>query len=815
MDRLKTKTGVDASSWIFNTHNVFKWIQDFVENHIKKFLTGLFTTPGVFFYGDQTKLKCTTAVKNGSKIDLTIEAGMGNTPSGELIKLAAQIVSGTIDWPGDDVVRYLWLQFVQTTDTNSTYDVNRVPSSYASVNVHLMDTYTVNLAAAWPTGDDLADSIKIAKITTVGGSVDAVEDERIIATTFGMPSAAMTWVNANYHNTTPDPDEGFTQEGTTQDNFKIALGKSTEANLMIEFIPKPPLLIKVYDLNPHHGQKDSGIGKLHLKWNWTNLTGTPGGAGSDQITISGGDGDNLLDVDADDLVGYFLYSTDFVSANNKYLIIDNAATSGGNTLITLESPYDQETIPNKANIICGGDAIIVKRTNHIGESAPIEEDEVLSTHDDSRDIANEVIVNVQLGQNESIKMAAGRFGLQSAWTQMASIAGTDATYDPDHGTSEAAPQPPVIYLDGTPNSTVMMNMKLPYLNKSLPVAASITLAATAAGYEITVLGWNEPSLVDKIPHEYEVAYTDVGPNVDWTDPSTYKSFFTKDRVIAVAVALRDTYYVSIRPIQNKQIVCGTGDEVHGTIVSGGGGQAPNDLPIIQTIPFKIHTYSGTLLAAVDTAWYPLQTPQYPAVGDAASSTVSGDENLLSAVINKILGHQFGSILLDSNNKEFYILEGRLKDNKMQFLLGALDGSSTPSTGAAKINTTAAGRLVAELTKMTAEYKLTRIVANVREALTVTPSDPAIIQIKHNTTGGQFDAVEIEASNTYIEKGLDLEITGEEAELNLLVNLFDPSAGSPNNECSVVGSLTVYGRPKRVTTTSDDSGGGSHGGRRPY
>ena len=796
MDRVKTKTGSDASSWIFNTHSIFKWIQDFIEGHFKKFFTGFFTTPGVFYYGTQTKLKCTAAAKNGSNIDITIEAGIGNTGSGELIKVASQLIYGSIAWPGDDVVRYLYLKFAQVTDTNSIYDVPRSPSSYADVNVHLVDGYTVHLDAAWPTGDDLLASIKIAKITTVAGAVDSIVDERIIATMFGVPSAGLAWVNSNYDTSS----NGFDRTGTTEDNFKVALGSPTESNVMIEFVPETPLNIRVYDVNPHHGQKDTGTGKLWLKWNWTNLTGTPGAGGSNQITISGGDGDNLLDVDADDLIGYYIYSTDFSGPANRFLIVDNAATSGGNTLITLEDDYAEETIPNKANIICGGDAIIVKRTNHIGESTPINEDEVLSTFDQSHDISNETIVNVQLGQNESLKMAAGRFGLQSVFTQMASIAGTDSTYDPDHGTSEPAPQDPVVYLDGTPNSTVMMNMRLPYLNPTLPIAASITMVSTAAGFEITVLGWYEASLVDKIPHEYEVAYTTTGPNVDWTDPSTYKSFFTKDRVIAVAVAVRDTYYVSVRPIQNKQIVCATGDEVHGSIVSGGGGQAPNDIPIVQTIPFNIITFSGTLAAAVDTNWYPLTSPVSPAVGDAASAPVAGDENLLSAVFNQIMGHRFGSVLLDNNSKEFYIIEGRVKSSQMQFLLEPLDGSSSPVTGAAKINTTATGRFITEFTKLTAEYVLTRAIINTKRAVTVSPSDPAIVQIKHNVSGGQFDVVEIENSNSYIERGLDLEIVGEETGLNLLVNLFDPSSGSPNNECSAVGNITVYGRPKRITSS---------------
>jgi hypothetical protein len=109
--------------------------------------------------------------------------------------------------------------------------------------------------------------------------------------------------------------------------------------------------------------------------------------------------------------------------------------------------------------------------------------------------------------------------------------------------------------------------------------------------------------------------------------------------------------------------------------------------------------------------------------------------------------------------------------------------------------------------MTAEYVLTRAVINIKKALTVSPSDPAIINIKHNTTGGQIDLIEIENSNSYVEHGLDLEIFGEEPELNLLVNLFDPSGGAPNNECSVVGDISVYGRQKVTLVTETGGRGG--------
>lgn len=780
MDRVKTKTpGSDNSQWVFNTNKVLKWIQDFFELNFKKFLNRFFIQSGVFFYGTQDRLKLTGAAVNGSKIDLTINAGSGITSDGDMIVLPNQIVNSDHDIQGNSTTYYVWLHHVIVDDTDTTYKINRLPSSYSDVNAHEKDSYELKYASAWPTGQELTDSVKIGIVERDGSGNLTITDARDTATIFGMPAAAWTWINTNYSE--------FDKDGTDADEFYVARSSYPPNGLKVlreSTEPAAPLNVRIYDINPYHSSPLVKRCRVTFKWGWEKLTGSHFGAdGTNTIRVTGVKaGDYMaLDVGVDELAGQRLYSPSFGSSDKSYLIESNLATSSGNTVITLESAYNDESMVENGVIRPNAEDLEMKVVPYYdGDEIP-QSAEVVNL---GSDFMNSPVVTLSLDlqwsttgeqayYNIYLRARTG-WGTYSAWTPMAA-----GSYDPDHTSGG----------QGTVNYTAPFECKLPMLDDT---GADLTLTPTTSGFEISVTGWNVSGDPDRIAHHIEIARTTLD-TLDWDDEVNTEKVIGTNRFFEIPTSMVRRWQVGVRPHQNGQVV---GTPIVKSVTSGAMGVAPGDQPFFQQL-IDLRTYSGTLKYDGVTFMYYFEESDADLKSPAGGSTDAFYQNFIAYIQSK------PCILTDSAGNDYQIdasdavyIGGKAMFNLLQLNGGTALPATTSTT--ATINTSERGRRIAIMNGLQIEFNAVSAYFDSDVIRGADVSNKGVIRVAQNSPTGRAyaDLLNVWQSDTpYDFSGdVDFRIRSSYGNLGLLIDCWDPSASSPNNTCSIRGLFTLYMRP---------------------
>ena len=782
MDRLKTKdSGSDLSQWVFNIHSVWKWVQDFIENNLKKFLSKFFISSGVFYYGSQTSLKCSSVTINGGKYEIVIEAGSGINNNGDMIILSSQLTNNDNDDPGEGT-KYLYLKHVLVDDTDATYEINRLPSSYTKVNVHKMDSYTLILADAWPTGDILDQSIKIAQIDQAADTSITVTDAREKVTIFSVPAAAWTWINDNY--------DQINKDYTTASDFYIGHGSLGPGGAGVKVktqptTPEDPLNFRIYDINPLHSRKQESMARVTFKWGWENLTGAHYEAdGSNTIRVTAVKaGSDALEVDADDLIGCRLYCPNFQSDNQCYLIEDNEATAGGVTVITLEDNYNNESMSENGNIIINGDKIEISVVPVIEEEEKNWRSNIITLTDHY--VFNQTYTMIldmkdEKGQAKyTPKIRAWSSDEHSAWVTM--VAGS---YDPDHNDDGQS----------VVNYSIPFTCQLPNLDE-VASPGTLMLQTTFAGFAINIGGWEVENDADKTAHYFEVIYTTLD-NVNWGDYSNSIRRKVRSRIVDVPCSYVQKWAVGVRPLQNEQVV---GTAKTGSIVSGAMGVTPSDQAILNSVEIDIRTYSGTM--SIESG-YSVSLDSY--------NTPAGTAN--TAVLQSVMGylHSHRCILKDSAGVEFLIdqdsvdLGGGI--NILCDLINLSGGSASPSAGAYEINTTEKGRQIKVMNSLQIEMDAVQGYFDSDIIKGATVDNPAILRVCQNSASGKThaDLLSVYENDAAYEFNTDFKIKNAYGNLGLLFDAYDPSETSPNNTACIRGRFTLFMRPSFKSRTIGES-----------
>lgn len=114
-----------------------------------------------------------------------------------------------------------------------------------------------------------------------------------------------------------------------------------------------------------------------------------------------------------------------------------------------------------------------------------------------------------------------------------------------------------------------------------------------------------------------------------------------------------------------------------------------------------------------------------------------------------------------------------------------------------IGTTKESRKIYE-SNLDVDYLVTRIVVDCTSVNGVTPQSPFVIRVYQSGVETDFAGVDVSGEGTFSEI-ITVDITqAQGANRTLVIDAWDPDDTSPNNNCSITGTITVFGTPKLAT-----------------
>lgn len=783
MERISKKATSDHSRWVFNWHKLLDWIQTAAIANLQRFFNTFFLSPGVITLTGQTHLQCLSVVDNAGTLEVTIAPGAGLVTTGEVILLPTAAVDTSLSTPADGTW-YLSLEHTTVADDTTPWEVERTPTSYPNLNTHTKDSYTLRADAAWPTGAVADRSLRLAQVEIAGGTI-TVTDARQQATVFGLPAAALNWLYTTH--------TALDKNGTTATEFRVGVDSLGLGNAGLPVVteaqdPADPLNLRIYDINPVPEELHTGVADVTFRWGWQGLTGGHNaGDGANTLRVTGVEaGSMALDVETDALVGQRVYSSEFQSADNSYLIEGNTATTGGVTILTLEDAYADESVTESGYIIPDSDRVDVEVVPYYGSK--FHEAEVANRQTGhSFTIPPETTFRLPLQRygetayyKARIKAYKGVNGA-SAWVAM-----TGGQYDPDHGAADPDDQQVVTY-------TVPFACQLPALSDT---GAGISLTATRTGFQVSISGWRSASNLNKSAHEFEVARTTLD-TLNWDDTNDTIHEFTRDSILDVSTTLRRKWIVGVRPRQNMQVV---GTPQTDEVTSGAGGVAPGDIAVINNQEFNIQTYSGTVDTVTDiTGVYLLRlsTIKHPAA--------SVDDARIIELFQYLT--QRTSVLVDNAGNEFLIIGQADYDTTAgtaDIIVGNVTGDSmAPVTGAFTINTSERGRRVLADNSLSVQFESVEGYLDWDYTLGATEGNPAVLRVCQNSDQGKYfaDSYTFFGNDGADVVPVDFEIIYAHGNLGILFDFYDSS--QTNNNACVKGRFSLYMRPKMQALAADD------------
>jgi len=637
------------------------------------------------------------------------------------------------------------------------------PSAGENTNVKQLDSYQVSVTSLSPVSSATEHELLLATVVNTGG-VLTITDNRanIILRLQGF--------------------DAFT--GTSAQQLLVGVGSLGTNNAGLAVLtesndPANPVQLRIWDVNPDNNHPQRREAYMTLKWGYEYLTGVHNaGDGVNTIRVTGVKSGSLaMDVAADELIGQYLYSSEFTSSDKKYEITDNLATAAGITVITLETAYADESMTETGYVVADGDTIELRFTPYIGgqEYAHLATTRVLSEAyitDPTFTIEIPLFLSGSATQFKvHIRIKKGTNG-KSDWVEMAS-----GSYDPDHAGGG----------QGTQNYSAPYTAVLPDLDEA-SYPGSLTLTATTSGFQIVASGWKHPTDADKQYHELEFIRT-TADTVDWNDYINSIRWKSQDLFHDIPTSTVRKWAVGVRPIQNGQVV---GTPQTGSIVSGSMGVAPNDQALLNNVPIDLRTFSGTMAG---TSPYTLSVIKIPA-GSATAVQVESMEAYLS---------QRQCILTDVNGNDFLIdMDGVHLSGATIILEGLTNlagASETPAAGAFTINTSERGRRIAIVGAIQIEYVSVKGYFDSDIIKGASVGDPAVLRVCQNSVDGKTNAdlQEVYANDTSYTVDTDFEIINDHGALGILLDFWDPSAG--NNTACIQGRYTQFMRPKVQKTDS--------------
>lgn len=700
------------------------------------------------------------------------------------VKLADTTLGGVVtenlpEWPGKlgEVLGLVHIKDRDTGTVNGSFTINSTGNPFTITTTGLTEETSVD-------GNNLYDAVqkKHTQNTdtgTVSESFEIGSTNKVVFSTVGL-SAELNILGSTLKNVVDRQHVQNSDTGTTSSTYKIGvgvLGPNLEGVdvLMQVSEPENPLNFRIYDINPTHANKQVGRCRVTFKWGWEYLSGSHfviDGANTIRVT-SVKAGSDALDVGANDLVGCNLYSPNFQSVNQRYLIEGNEATDGGNTVISLESAYNDESMAENGNVVINGDKLEFSIVPNIESEEKNWRSSIVLLSDHY--VVNQTYsVDLDMYDEKGIAKYTPKIRAWSGFESSDWVPMLPGTYDPDH---QGGGQAEVKY-------TVPFSCQLPFLDE-VTAPGSITLVATLSGFSITVGGWEVAGDLDKTAHLFEVVQTTLD-TIDWTDYTNSIRKITRDRIVDVPCSYIRKWSVGVRPLQNTQVV---GTAKTGTVVSGSMGVAPSDQAILNGVEVDLRTYSGTL--SVITG----KTVSLSALKSPALSGATSIENAARYLSSR------DAILKDSADNSFIVIKDSVEVDAgvgVILTLVNLSGEVTnPVNGAFEINTTERGRRLKVLNAMQIEMDSVIGYFDSDVITGATVDDPGILRVCQNSDSGKTyaDLLSVFETDTAYEFITDFIIRNSFGNLGLLFDAFDPSIGSPNNYACIRGRFTLYMVPR--------------------
>jgi len=582
----------------------------------------------------------------------------------------------------------------------------------------------------------------------------------------------------------PDGDH-ITLEGVQNTEFRLGVGSlNSGAGVKVlteDLNPSNPINFRIYDLKPTNNKDESAL-YMVLKWNYDYILGS--NEGDSTFTV---DPSTTLNHTEAQIAGKYL----MFPSGNKYFILDWDNTGKVLTLENMPSGEPDPTAQNPCKIIDLATGYILSIL--CSDSIDPQGDRYAETLKYNLDLDE---VNTPIFQT---KIPAKRY----TWFNLRSVNGNKkgstvymqaGSYDPDHA---AGGQDPVSY-------TIPFYTQLPNLDSS---GASVSCESSNYGFYINIAGWSggeDPFDPDQEAHEFEYGYTrntgmlgtdDEGvPNWDWTS-SGVSRFTTVNRAIPVNTTQSGQYAVGVRALQNKQVVSST---LVTSVNSGGGGIPP--LSTLQiSKEFNISAFDGAASGKSADATIPILiltgvtwtgvAPEY--------GTLSGKKVYFDSPVGGVDGlviHSYYNAGSASNivlNDEH--LTSDLPATPINFTLG----------------TSQLGRRFLS-TNLSKDTKLTYIHVEVYSALGVSADNPGVLRVYQSTQSSAFGSLDIPISSGIVSGNIDVNITyAQGSNRTLIIDLWDADASAPNNTCSIIGRVDLYGEPITTNTNNTNTGGGAN------
>ena len=119
-------------------------------------------------------------------------------------------------------------------------------------------------------------------------------------------------------------------------------------------------------------------------------------------------------------------------------------------------------------------------------------------------------------------------------------------------------------------------------------------------------------------------------------------------------------------------------------------------------------------------------------------------------------------------------------------------------------TTEAARLI-HTQNLELDFTLTQIEVQCSAATGVSGANPGILRVYQSTAEAGAAIVQVTGVGTF-GSSISLDIAQAQGSTRtMIVDAFDPDGGSPNNTCSITGSIVIHGRPLVATAGGSASG----------
>lgn len=133
-------------------------------------------------------------------------------------------------------------------------------------------------------------------------------------------------------------------------------------------------------------------------------------------------------------------------------------------------------------------------------------------------------------------------------------------------------------------------------------------------------------------------------------------------------------------------------------------------------------------------------------------------------------------------------------------VASLDSGYNTSGNKFQIGGSKLGRRITTFTVDT-DIRIKLAVLDINLATNLSSSSPAVLRIYQAGQESNAGTMSIAVNTGAVSGPVDVEILGANGPRTIIVDMFDPDTGTPNNTASVMGILNLFGVPVMDTTTT--------------